>query len=183
MTRGRPKQPLLNQADIVTEALRIAEGGREPSLGSIATALGVHVSSLYNHVESKAHLINLIRRRIAAMHPPEPLPVDDWAESLRVVARRMRAVLLAYPALLSSFAATPLDPSLEVEQVPQLHAVMQSAGFTTPTIGLVLDFIDFVTLGSALDLTYEVPTIDNDETFEFGLDRFIAGLEPLLGRA
>ncbi|MGO4105493.1 TetR/AcrR family transcriptional regulator C-terminal domain-containing protein [Leifsonia sp. YAF41] len=182
MVRGRPKSPLLNQADIVTEALRIADSGREPTLGSISSSLGVHVSSLYNHIESKAHLVNLMRERVGNMHPLPPLPHDDWVASIKLVAHQLRAVLLTYPVLLASFASAPLDPAGEYPYLDDFLSVLQSAGFDQPDAAHIFDFLGFITLGSALDLTYEVPDSENEATFEFGLDRFISGLESLRNR-
>lgn len=179
MARGRPKSPLLSQADIVSEALRIVGAGTEPTLGRIATELGVHVSSLYNHVENRAHLVNLLRQRVSAEHPPTPLPADDWAAAISLVGHHMRNLLLAYPPLLAGFASSPVDPDAGKPYFDSFRAVMTSAGFSSSVVEQTLGHLDFLSMGSALDLTYELPSTDNEETFQFGLERFIAGLEAL----
>lgn len=181
MARGRPKNPLLNQADIVNEALSIAQAGREPTLGSIAGALGVHVSSLYNHIESKADLIQLLRERISTINPPATLAADDWAFSIRSIARRYREFFLAYPALLPTFASSPWDPVSGSASWSTLREILLSAGFTETTVEYTLDFVDMAALGSALALSDGGPASENEDAFQFGLDCFISGLSQLRG--
>lgn len=61
---GRPATPILTQQRIVEAAFSLLdEGGAEDfSMGKLARSLGVRTPALYNHVDNRQHLINLMRR-------------------------------------------------------------------------------------------------------------------------
>lgn len=99
-----PKKPRtarrapLTPERVLAVALKLADrkGLDAVSMRSVAAALKVEAMSLYNHVESKEHLLDgLVDLVVAEIDLPRP--GGDWKAAMRKRAQDAHAVLLRHP--------------------------------------------------------------------------------------
>jgi AcrR family transcriptional regulator len=83
---------------VLTTALKLADkkGLEALSMRSLAAALKVEAMSLYNHVESKEHLLDGLVDLVVA-EIPLPARGGDWKAAMRKRAQDAHAVLLEHP--------------------------------------------------------------------------------------
>ncbi|WP_433461956.1 TetR/AcrR family transcriptional regulator C-terminal domain-containing protein [Spirillospora sp. CA-128828] len=118
----------------------------------MARRLGVRPSSLYNHVNGRAEIIELIRRRL---HEEMAVRVDvsrDWADVVRNVAAAQREVLARHSWVIMLLATSPAGLDSAITTVENLAAILSRAGFTDRDVVHVIAVIDIVTIGASLDL-------------------------------
>ncbi|MFD4574454.1 TetR/AcrR family transcriptional regulator [Streptomyces sp. NPDC058417] len=148
--RGRPTSPLLTEDVIVDTAWRLVREGQEFSVGRVARELGVHVSSLYNHIGSREALVNHLRDRIAAAYPTDGLDLMTWQEAVRTVATTHRRVFADHPGLIKLLAQVPINSERVLASYTQLGHSLMTAGLSATRASQVIDLLDAVTLGVAL---------------------------------
>jgi AcrR family transcriptional regulator len=161
------KRPGLTRERIVTAALELAdrEGLDAVTLRRLALDLGVHVTSLYNHVDTKdAVLDGVVERLMAeAKLPKQEIAWEDWvrrfAAAMRGVAKRHPGAFealhhrsargpeaaAANEAALASFRAAGFD-------VVEAYSAVKATGHAI--LGLVLeDLAERRGAGSGIDLS------------------------------
>ncbi|GGS92190.1 TetR/AcrR family transcriptional regulator C-terminal domain-containing protein [Nonomuraea spiralis] len=128
MARREP----LNREKVLDAALELAgkEGLEGLSMRRLAKTLGVEAMSLYNHVSSKADLLDgIVELVFAQVEPPDPeLP---WQEQLRVTARNMHAAFSRHPVVplaLATDRANPTSPKA-MTVLDGLVGTLYAAGF------------------------------------------------------
>jgi AcrR family transcriptional regulator len=130
MRRRTRKRPGLTRARIVATALELADrdGLQGVTLRRIASELGVHVTSLYNHVPTKeAVLDDLIERLIAeAELPTGVIAWDDW---VRRFAAAMRAVARRHPGAFEALHQRPVQGPEATASAEAALAAFRAAGF------------------------------------------------------
>jgi AcrR family transcriptional regulator len=110
---------------IVDTAVRIieAEGESAASMRRISAELGVAAMSLYNHVPSKAALLDAVAEWVGAQIELPADPDADWDTRARTIARAFRDVVRRYPncmqlamsrAPMSWVGLRPLEYALEM---------------------------------------------------------------------
>jgi AcrR family transcriptional regulator len=123
------RRPGLTRATVATGALRVLdrEGLGGLSMRSVGAELGVQAMSLYHHVASKDDLLDAIAEQvIAEVEPGDPgLP---WDEALRVLARRLRAAVLAHPHAAPLVASRPLASPAALAPVEASLAALRRGG-------------------------------------------------------
>ncbi|WP_352231375.1 TetR/AcrR family transcriptional regulator C-terminal domain-containing protein [Actinomadura sp. NBRC 104412] len=73
----------------------------------MANELGVRAMSLYNHIERKEDLLDLMFDEVAQqMVVDEPLP-EDWREAITAIAQKEREILLRHPWMVDLAARRP----------------------------------------------------------------------------
>lgn len=87
----RPRSPLLSVEAIVSTALDLIDESGNFSFPRIAKRLEVSQSSLYNHIQNREHIIELIRAQVFAEQLQVPVEDLPWDEALRAVIRAYRA--------------------------------------------------------------------------------------------
>jgi AcrR family transcriptional regulator len=100
----------LTRTRIIAAALALAdrEGMAAISLRRIASRLGVHVTSLYNHVPTKeAVLDGIVEHLMGAANLPEK--VSGWEEWVRQFADGLRAVARKHPGAITAFHHRPVQ--------------------------------------------------------------------------
>ncbi len=145
-------KPRLNRAKIAAAAIRIADqsGIDTVSLRGISSQLGVHVTSLYNHVPTKdAVLDEMVRALIAeAELPTGPLTWQQW---VRGFAGAMRSLGEKHPGAFEAFYHSSAQGARAAETFEAAFAAFRAGGFdlvasysavkatVVAVIGLVLD--------------------------------------------
>lgn len=88
------------------------------SLRRIASKLGVHVTSLYNHVPTKEAVVDgIVEHLMKAANLPEK--VSDWEEWVRQFANGLRAVARKHPGAITAFHHRPVQGP-EAARFPEL---------------------------------------------------------------
>src|ERR1700739_4989312 len=100
----------LTRTRIIATAIALAdrEGLAAVSLRRIASRLGVHVTSLYNHVPTKeAVLDGIVEHLMCAANLPEK--VSGWEDWVRQFADGLRAVARKHPGAITAFHHRPVQ--------------------------------------------------------------------------
>jgi AcrR family transcriptional regulator len=115
----------LTRERVVAEALAViaADGAAALSMRALAARLGVVPGALYRHVRSKEQLCDLVVDGVLADVDTLAGPELDWEEQVKVLARRLRAVLEDHPGIAALLKTRdPLGP----------HSLALAEAFLTP---------------------------------------------------
>ncbi|MDF2919890.1 MAG: transcriptional regulator [Microbacterium sp.] len=180
-------------------------------MSDLARALGVRVSSLYNHVENKTAVFAEIREILAERINADAAPDPQWDRALRNWAHAYRAAFAAHPSTVAYLSALPLDANSTVGAAyDHLASQLQDAGWSAAESMSVIVAVESFVLGSALDASApqdmldpgdraDVPTFaaayharrelaaaegvtPADLAFTLGLDALLEGLRLRAGR-
>jgi AcrR family transcriptional regulator len=85
---------------IAAAALAVADdqGASAFTMRAVADELGVTPMALYHHVADKSALVGLVVEAVVRERPLPP-PTDDWREDLWQLARWVREITTAHPAV------------------------------------------------------------------------------------
>ncbi|MET3921770.1 TetR/AcrR family transcriptional regulator [Arthrobacter sp. UYEF20] len=149
----RPRSPLLSVDAIVTAALVLVDEAGDFSFPKVARRLGVSQSALYNHIENREHIIELMRGRLFASQIPPRIESLPWEDALRALVRAYRDRFAAHPRLVPLLITqTVQDPGV-VSFYEDIAVTLEGAGLGQGQIGAAIATIDYLALGAALDLT------------------------------
>jgi TetR/AcrR family transcriptional regulator, tetracycline repressor protein len=116
MTEGgtvvaRRRKDGLTRARVLDAALALADqdGLGGVSMRRVAAGLGVEAMSLYNHVASKADLLDGMASRVFE-DITLPDPALAWQERVRALGHSCHAVFRAHPAVVQAITAGQADP-------------------------------------------------------------------------
>jgi AcrR family transcriptional regulator len=143
----------LTRERVVAEALAIiaADGAAALSMRALAARLGVVPGALYRHVRSKEQLCDLAADSVLAEVDTRGAGrAPGWADQIRVLARRLRAVLEDHPGVAALLKTRdPLGPhSLALAEA--FLTALQPAGLPPRETALAYSLIHDYTLGFAL---------------------------------
>ena len=182
-------------------ALVDAQGLSALTMRKLGAALEVEAMALYRHVGSKRDLLDGLHERVlAGVVAPEPR--DDWTVEARLLARAVRSALIAHPNALPLLATRPavstgslavleralalmnragLSPVHRLDAVQALFAFVvghvifhHAAGETEPPDYANLDPERFPEVRAIAQIGAQRTA---SSEFEYGLDRFLAGLQ------
>lgn len=180
------------------------------SMRSLAAALGVDPMAMYHHIPNKATLIVGLYDTVLAELIPATGSPESWRDGLKTLARQYRALALRHPRLFPSLIASNDDTENAYRAFERLYGLMLSSGLSVEEVVHASDaFFAFVT-GFALIEIHEANAAPNQsvlehlalvdpsdyphirrllpeiagvkvlDSFEFGLQAFIVGLEQML---
>lgn len=142
----------LSRARIVAIAVEMAdrEGLEAVSLRGIASRLGVHVTSLYNHVPDKeAVLDGMVQSLIAEANlPTGNIAWDQW---IRRFAAAIRRVARKHPGAFTAFHHRPVQGPRAAESTEAALAAFGAAGFDVPEAYSAIKSSSLAVLGLVLD--------------------------------
>ncbi|MGK4188183.1 TetR/AcrR family transcriptional regulator [Rothia koreensis] len=167
--RGRPAQTILSSTTIVQAARELLEShGENFTMTMLAKRLGVAVSSLYNHVQSRDEVFarisdDVVRgidvQDLARLTGTEDATEGDvesspaeWRSATEVWARSYFRAFAAQPYVVATLALTP------VAEAPQTLAMYEAvaeaflrAGWPEGEVLRVIETLESFLLGTALD--------------------------------
>jgi TetR/AcrR family transcriptional regulator, tetracycline repressor protein len=110
----------------------------------LGATLGVQGMTLYYYVPSKTALLDGMVERLLQRSAGEMLPGPDapWPDAMRVMARALRATLLAHPGMLTVIATRPVNTPESIRLLESGLAVLRGQGVP---LGLAMDIINAVT--------------------------------------
>lgn len=202
-TRRRP----LDRERIAAAALALVDrdGLERLSMRNLGAELGVEGMAIYRHFPSKAAVLAGVVEMLLAelvIPPPSGMP---WQVVFREVSRAYRALLLRHPHAIPLLAALPLSDPAAARAAGAVMALLRAAGFDAQSALKALATITSYVVGVAqwevgtapfrsegareafalppdadpylVELLPRLAEDDCDETFEFGLDVIVRGLE------
>lgn len=156
--RGRNRLlPALSRAEIVDAAIVVADadGADAVSMRRIAQVLRSGPMSLYWHVASKEHLLDLMLDALVA-EADVPEPSGDWRADLQALARSRRAMLHRHLWAMEFMGGRPpLGPNTMLNMEHSL-AILDGAGLDLATSMRVLETVVTYVLGAVLRETGEI---------------------------
>ena len=188
--RWRPARPGPQQRGFLSRELIIQEafvllderGPGALSMRRLADHLGVAPNALYTHVRSKADLIDgLIDQVYAGIElDPDPDPTNDWTEQLAAISHKVRAQLLAYPAVVPFAIQQPgLGPN-SLRRGEAIYGVLGPAGFSDQaTVAIVYALLTYILGFVALELPRAGTAPQTSDEFVRRLHGFFAALPPV----
>jgi AcrR family transcriptional regulator len=200
---GRPLTPLLSVELIAETALQLIDSGEPFSMRRLAKRLGVSAPALYNHVESKEALVELLRGEMVSEHPLPPEDGGTWVDRVAAIMRAQRAALSAHPNVVPLLIGVPIAEPAVLEIYRELARALSSAGFDDAEVSVLLEVIDSFAIGSALEQrapqeSWVDPDDEGalaramrswgsrqahlDEAFETGLEFILAGMKARLSK-
>jgi AcrR family transcriptional regulator len=152
MTRSR-----LSRKEIVSTAIRIADekGLAAVTLRGIATRLGVHVTSLYNHVSTKEAVFEEMIRGLL-VQAKLPTEVLAWQAWVRQFAAAMRKLAHRHPGAFEVFHYAPAQGERAAEAFEAAFAAFRAAGFDTVSAYNAVNTTSLAVLGVMLEETARV---------------------------
>jgi AcrR family transcriptional regulator len=198
----RPKVNLLSVDLIADAAIDLADSGDTFGVNALARRLGVTPSSLYNHVDGKDAIIELMRSRLGSRYLAEP-PTGDWVDVVVGTVRALRRLYSEHPLILPMFIGkTITDPGV-IRNYDALATAFVEAGFPEDEVIAIVAIVDAFAIGFGLDLISpdeiwrpDVPTVTlgrliedaekgdqrSDRAFEIGLELLVEALRLRLDR-
>ena len=143
--------PSLNEDTIVIAALAIADrdGIEALSMRSVAKQLRCNPMSLYEHVENKDALLDLVADRSMASLP-ELDPDGDWSEELTRFFVAFHDLFIAHPAVAHVSVQRPLAGEMTIRRGERALETLLRAGFSdAEAVELFIALVNYTT-GAAL---------------------------------
>jgi AcrR family transcriptional regulator len=142
----------LSRERIITAAIDLIEreGAEAVSMRRIASVLGCGVMSLYNHVPSKAALLDDVAERVMSGIEFTADPGAGWEDQVRAQARAFRAIGRRYPRSTMIVVSRPTTSVTGLRPIESALATLREAGFGGGEAVLIMRaFVGFI-LGSLL---------------------------------
>ena len=121
----------LTRERIISAAMELIEreGVDAVSMRRIAAQLDSGVMALYNHVPSKAALLEGVAERVMSGIDFSVEPDASWEEQVRTQARAFRQALRAYPRCAMVTVSRPATSAAELRPMEHALTLLRSAGF------------------------------------------------------
>jgi AcrR family transcriptional regulator len=146
---GRPR---LTRARIIATAVQMAdrEGIAAVTLRRLATRLGVHVTSLYNHVATKESVLDGM---VESLLTEANLPTGEigWEEWIRRFAVAMRAIARKHPGAFEVLQHRPVQGPQAAQVAEAGLAAFRAGGFDPKQAYSALKSAMLAVLGLVLD--------------------------------
>ncbi|MET4156773.1 TetR/AcrR family transcriptional regulator C-terminal domain-containing protein [Agromyces sp. PvR057] len=199
---ARPKVPLLSVDRIADAALELVDSGAPFGVNALARKLGVTPSSLYNHVDGRDGIIELMRGRFAAEAGAQ-LHDGPWDEIVAETLRAQRRMYARHPNLVPLIVGKTITDPFVIASYDHLASTLVAAGFPDDEVLGVIALLDAFAIGFGLDLASphdiwqpdgETQTLGrliadaphgderSDRAFELGLDLLVESLRGRLAR-
>lgn len=195
---ARPSSPKLSTDSIASAALALVDNHGEFTIPELAKKLSVTASSLYNHVNGKSEIIELMRgRAMSAINLPEDTG-QDWQTTVRDIAIAYWRSYAQHPRLIPLLTSYTVRDSTTLRVYDALAEAFAGAGFAPAERLRAITIIDSFVLGSALDAAAPKDVWETDqlskvafkealeteilnthrasEAFHWGLDLILTGL-------
>jgi AcrR family transcriptional regulator len=177
--RGRERhRPVLSRDDIVAAAIGVADqyGSDAVSMRRVAQVLRAGAMSLYWHLASKEHLLELMLDAILAeVYVPDP--TGDWRADVRAQACSTRAVLLRHRWVVDFFSARPpLGPNT-LRNLDKMLGALDGLGIDTGMAINILQSVNTYVSGAVIREFQEIRNQHEQEEFADADQQFFLKLD------
>ncbi|MGE0819639.1 MAG: TetR/AcrR family transcriptional regulator [Candidatus Nanopelagicales bacterium] len=138
---------------IVRTALAVIdkEGAEGFTLERVATRLGVRAPSLYNHVASKAVIIEGVRDLVVSEMDYSAFGTERWDVALEAWARSYRDAFAAHPNTVTLLYTTPVDADATYVMYEAVTAGLAGGGWPVEMTVPIMAMVEYLIAGSVLD--------------------------------
>ncbi|WP_404287404.1 TetR/AcrR family transcriptional regulator [Glutamicibacter arilaitensis] len=147
----RPSNPKLSTTAIADTALKLVDAHGEFTLPQLAKELSVTASSLYNHVDGKAEIIELMRGRAMSTISLPEAKSQDWQSTVRAIAIEYWRSYAQHPRLIPLLTSNTVRDRTTLRVYDALAEAFLTGGFQPAERLRAITIIDSFVLGSALD--------------------------------
>jgi AcrR family transcriptional regulator len=201
---GRPVTPLLSRDAIAAAAVGLVDRTGGFTIVQVADTLGVRPSSLYNHLSSKAEIVEAMRSWVFREGGDEGAEAETWEQAVRASLHRYRECFARHPRLIPLVTAYTVWSPEVMGMYDELADTLSAAGVPDGQLLDVITMCDSVVFGAALDLAApdEVWAVDqarspaliaaireagsgrrrSDRAFALALDLLIVGIASVVER-
>ncbi|MFJ3958526.1 TetR/AcrR family transcriptional regulator C-terminal domain-containing protein [Arthrobacter sp. NPDC090010] len=201
---ARPRTPVLSTARIADAAMELIDSEKPFGVNALARALGVQASSLYNHVDGRRAIIELVRGRLVETYLPDTAHEGrTWDRALEDVIRAERRMYTEHPHIVPLIATETVTDLAAITSYDRTAALLIRAGFPDEDVLVIIQLLDAFALGSGLDYAApeevwepKSPTEHlgrllalepsgakrSEQAFELGLDMLLSALRTRLER-
>jgi AcrR family transcriptional regulator len=158
------RRPALSRESVLAAAVEIAdaEGIDAVTMRRLAEALGVHPTSIYNHLPSKDAILEGISELLFAEARMD-LQYDDWRDWVRAFADGMRRIARAHPGAFLVFSRVPAEGMLARRQAEAAIDAFRRGGFDPAATVECVTGISLAVLGLAIN---ECPAVGPTYTLD-----------------
>ncbi|MEE2524218.1 TetR/AcrR family transcriptional regulator [Pseudarthrobacter sp. J75] len=149
----RPKSAFLSVDSIVGAALSLVDSTGDFSFPKVARELGVSQAALYNYIDNREHIIELMRGRIFSARQPLDTQSLPWDDALRMLAHEYRDCLVGHPRLVPLLVTQTVQDLGVMGIYDDMAKVLGKAGLVRSAIAPAIATLDYLVLGSAMELT------------------------------
>ncbi|MBM6621790.1 TetR/AcrR family transcriptional regulator C-terminal domain-containing protein [Micrococcaceae bacterium RIT802] len=170
---ARPRTPKLSRPGIAAAALDLVDRTGEFTIPALAAALRVSPSSLYNHVCSKADIVELMRgTAMSAVAIPgseddggarAPGKGPSWSDTLREIAIGYLDSYARHPRLIPLLTAYTVRDATTLRVYDAMARALAAGGFDPAARLRAVTILDSFILGSALDAAAPAVVWEADE--------------------
>jgi len=171
----------LSRARIISAAVDLIEreGVEAVSMRRIAAQLDCGVMSLYNHVPSKAALLDDVAERVISGIEFTAMPGASWEEQVRAQARAFRAIARKYPRSTMVVISRPTSSPTGLRPIENALATLREAGCGgREAVLIVRAFIAFI-MGSLLREVGVTPGLREEAAAVIGATVEAAAPDPI----
>lgn len=132
---------------IITAAVQLIEreGAEAVSMRRIADEFGCGVMSLYNHVPSKAAVLDGVAERVISGIDFSTPPGTSWEDQVRGQAHAFREIARVYPRCTMVVVSRPIDSAASLRPMEQALATLRNAGLgPEDAVRVVRTFVAFI---------------------------------------
>ncbi|RUR01742.1 TetR/AcrR family transcriptional regulator [Labedella endophytica] len=129
------------------------EGVGGASIRRVASELGVNPASLYNHVASRAAMIEDVRAIVSAPIDSAPLRERPWEEGLHAWAWSYRTAFSRHPGTIPLLMTTTASASVLLAEYEDFAVAAEAVGWTSRDVLPLLTAFESFILGSVLDMS------------------------------
>lgn len=197
----RPKVNLLSVDVIADAAIELVDSGEPFGVNALARRLGVTPSSLYNHVDGRDAIVEVMRGRLGEQYVPEPV-TGEWDAVVAGTLRALHRLYADHPLIVPLIVGKTMTDPGSIASYDALATALVEAGFPDDDVLAIVAILDAFALGFALDATSPddiwQPTIPtrtlgrlavggargrerSDRAFELGLELLLDSLRARLG--
>jgi AcrR family transcriptional regulator len=166
--------PRLSRSAIVSTAIRIADekGLAAVTLRGIATRLGVHVTSLYNHVPTKEAVFDEMIKTLI-VEAKLPTGTVAWQDWVRHFAAAMRTLAHQHPGAFEVLHSRAAQGERAAEAFEAAFAAFRTGGFDAISAYSAVKGTVVAVLGLMLEETIRVRSgLDRTDVSQLPAERF-----------
>ncbi len=172
---ARPKVSLLSRDRIADAAIDLADSGERFGVNALARRLGVTPSSLYNHVDGRDAIIELMRERLGSRYFPERV-TGEWDHVVRAIVRNLRSLYADHPLFVPLLVGKTITAPVVIDNYDRLATALAEAGFPDDEVLAIVAIVDAFAIGFGFDVA-SPDEIWRPETPTRTLGRLVADAE------
>jgi AcrR family transcriptional regulator len=169
----RPRVRLLSVDLIADAAIELVDSGEPFGVNALARKLGVTPSSLYNHVDGKDAIVELMRGRLSQRYLAAP-KTGGWEDVVTATIRTLHRLYAEHPLIVPLLVGNTITDPHVIAEYDALATALVDGGFPDDDVLTLVAILDAFALGFGLDQTSpEEIWRPGDDTRTLG--RLIAG--------